>query len=138
MAEKYRAQRVGDRLSRFLDKARAATRTHGGHDVDRGDARQPRKPDHESHRQVWIARLAQDNQRQLSPETMQSHDRDVSNEEYDEYAKSQEMQTPCALPSVKDFYIPRKTSGNGWGHRYSRRNAERCEQEYDCRVAQLL
>src|ERR1035438_1798785 len=25
------------------------------------------------------------------------------------------MQTPCALPSVKDFYIPRKTSGNGWG-----------------------
>ena len=64
--------------------------------------------------------------------------RDVSDEEYDERAKSQEMQTPCALPSVKDFDIPRETSGDGWGHRYSRRNAERREQEYDCRVAQLL
>ena len=138
MAEKEGTQRVCDRLSGFLNEAGAATGTHGGHDVDRGDARQPRKPNHQSQRQVWIARLAQNNQRQLSPETMQSHDGDVSNEEYDECAKSQEMQTPCALPSVKDFYIPRKTSGNGWGHRYSRRNAERCEQEYDCRVAQLL
>jgi len=45
---------------------------------------------------------------------MQGHDRDVSDEEYDERAKSQEMQTPCALPSVKYFYIPRKASGNGW------------------------
>src|ERR1017187_1991384 len=48
------------------------------------------------------------------------------------------MQTPCALPSVKDPDIPRETSGDGWGHRHSRRNAERREQEYDCRVAQLL
>ena len=101
MAEKESAQRVCDRLSGFLNEAGAATRAHGGHDVDRGDARQPRKPDLESQRQVRIVRLAQNNQRQLSPETMQSHDRDVSNEEYDERAKSQEMQTPCALPSVK-------------------------------------
>src|SRR5579864_2025843 len=82
--------------------------------------------------------LSQNNQRQLAPETMKSHDRDVSDEEYDEGAKSQEMQTPCALPSVKDFDIPRKPSCYGWRHRYSRRYAERCEQEYDCRIAQLL
>src|ERR1700687_1067673 len=113
MSEKKRAQLIGNRLGSLLDKARAATRTHGGHDVDRGDARQPGKPDHQSQRQVWIARLAQNNQRQLSPETMQSHDGDVSNEEYDECAKSQEMQTPCALPSVKYFYIPRKTRTAG-------------------------
>ena len=68
---------------------------------------------------------------------MHSHDRDASDEEYDECAKSQEMQTPCGLPSVKDFDIPRETGGDGWGHRHSRRNAERLEQEYDCRVAQL-
>ena len=101
----------------------------------------PANPDSQTtraKRQLRIVRLSQNNQRQLSPETMQSHDRDVSDEEYDERAKSQEMQAPCALPSVKDFDIPRETSGDGWGHRYSGRNAERCEQEYDCRVAQLL
>src|ERR1035438_6384721 len=127
MAEEKSAQRVGDRLSRFLDKAWAATRTHGGHDVDRGDARQPREPDHESQRQVWIAGLAQNNKRQLSPETVQSHDRDVADEEHDKRAQRQKMQAPCALPSVKDLDIPRETGGNGWGHRYSRRNAERRE-----------
>ena len=52
--------------------------------------------------------------------------------------KSQEMQTPRALPSVKDFDVPRETRGDGGGHRYSRRDAERREQEYDGRVAQLL
>ena len=138
MAEEEGTQRVCDRLSGFLNEAGAATGTHCGHDVDRGDARQPSKPDHESRRQVWIACLAQNNQRQLSPETMQSHDCDVSDEEYEEGAKSQEMQASGALPSVKDFDIPRETTGNGWGHRYPCRNAERCEQEYDCRVAQLL
>ena len=70
MAETKCTQRVCDRLSGFLNEAGAATRTHGGHDVDRGDARQPSKPDHESQRQVWIVRLAQNNQRQLSPETI--------------------------------------------------------------------
>src|ERR1035437_7496527 len=94
-------------------------------------AGQPGQPDHKSKRQLRIVRLSQNNKRQLSPETMQSHDGDVSNEEYDECAKSQEMQTPCALPSVKDPDIPRETSGDGWGHRHSRRNAERREQEYD-------
>jgi hypothetical protein len=48
------------------------------------------------------------------------------------------MQTPCALPSVKDLDIPRETSGDGWGHRCSRRDAERCEQEYHSCIAQLL
>jgi len=62
---------------------------------------------------VWIVRLPQNNQRQLSPKAVQSHDRDVSNEEYDERAKSQEMQTSRALPSVKEFDIPRETSGKG-------------------------
>ena len=138
MAEKQCAQRIGDRLSGFLDKARAATRTHGCHDMDDHNAGQPGQPNHKSARQMRIVRLSQNNHCQLSPETMQSHDRDVSDEEHDERAKSQEMQTPCALPSVKDFDVPRETSGDGWGHRYSRRNAERREQEYDCRVAQLL
>jgi hypothetical protein len=55
----------------------------------------------------------QNNQRQLSPETMQSDHGDVSDEEYDERAKSQKMQTPCALPSVKDFDVPWETGGNG-------------------------
>jgi hypothetical protein len=62
----------------------------------------------------------------------------VAEEEYDERAKSHEMQAPGALPSMKDFDIRWETSGDGWGHRYSRRNAERREQEYDRRVAQLL
>ena len=48
------------------------------------------------------------------------------------------MKTPRNLPSVKDFDIPRETSGDGRRHRNSRRDAERREQEYDCRVAQLL
>ena len=130
MAEKQRAHRIGDRLGGFLDKARAAMRTHGCHDMDDHDAAQPGQPDDKSKRQLRIVGLPQNNHRQLCPETMQGHDRDVSDEEYDEGAKSQEMQTPCALPSVKDFDIPRKTSGDGWGHRYSRRNAERREQEY--------
>src|SRR5579859_1019542 len=80
----------------------------------------------------------QNNQRQLGPETVQSDDRDVPNEEYDERTKAQEMQTSGALTPVKEFYIPRETSGNGWGHCYSRRDTERSKQEYDCRVAQLL
>ena len=108
MAEEKCAQRIGDRLSGFLDEARTATRTHGCHGVDDHYAGQPRQPDHKSKRQLRIVRLSQNNQRQLSPKTMQSHDRDVSDEEYDECAKSQEMQAPCALPSVKDFDIPRK------------------------------
>ena len=62
----------------------------------------------------------------------------MTDEEQDERAKSQEMQTPRGLPSVKDFDVPRETGGDGGGHRYSRRDAERREQEYDCRVAQLL
>ena len=138
MAEKQCAHRIGDRLSSFLDKARAATRTHGCHDMDDHYAGQAGQPDHKSKRQLRIVRLPENNQRQLAPETMQRHDRDVPDEEYDEGAKSQEMQTPRALPPVKDFDIPRKTSGDGWGHRYSRRNAERCKQEYHCRIAQLL
>ena len=45
----------------------------------------------------------------------------------------------CRLaPPVKDFDVPRETGGDGGGHRYSCRDAERCEQEYDGRVAQLL
>jgi hypothetical protein len=40
---------------------------------------------------VWVVRLAQNNQCQLSPETVQSHDHDVSDEEYDERAKSKEV-----------------------------------------------
>jgi hypothetical protein len=47
----------------------------------------------------------------------------VSNEEYHERAKSQEMQTPCALPSVRGFDIPREASGNGRRQRYTRGNA---------------
>src|ERR1700693_5512885 len=138
MTEKQRAHRIGDRLGGSLDKARAATRTHGCHGMDNNYARQPEQPDHKSQRQLRVVRLSQNDQRQLAPEAMQSHDRDVSDEEYDEGAKSQEMQTPCTLPSVEDFDIPRKTSGDGWGHRYSRRNAQRCKQEYHCCIAQLL
>src|SRR5579872_705771 len=138
MAEEQCAHRIGDRLSGFLDKARAAARTHSCHGMDEHYARQPGQPDHKSELQLRIMRLSQNNQRQLAPKTMQSHDRDVSDEKYRERAKSQEMQTPRALPSVKDFDIPWETSGDRRGHRYSRRNAERCEQEYDCRVAQLL
>jgi hypothetical protein len=37
-----------------------------------------------------LVRLSQDDKRQLSPETMQRHDRDVSGEEYEKGAKSQE------------------------------------------------
>src|SRR5579864_3448134 len=138
MAEKECAHRIGDRLSSFLDKSRAAARTHGCHDMDDYYAGQPGQPDHKSQSQLRIVRLSQNNQRQFAPETMQGYDRDVPDEEYDEGAKSQEMQTPCALPSVEDLDIPRKTSGDGRGHRYSRRDAERCKQEYDCRIAQLL
>src|SRR5579862_4655530 len=138
MTEKECAHRIGDRLSGFLDKARAATRTHGCYSMDDHYAGQPGEPNHKSQRQLRIVRLSQNNQRQLAPETMQSHDRDVSNEEYDEGAKSQEMQTPCALPSVKDLDIPWKTSGDSRGHGNSRRNAERCKQEYHCGIAQLL
>src|SRR5579864_6032617 len=138
MPEKECAQRIGDRLRGPLDEARAATRTHSCHGMDGYYAGEPGQPGHESQRQLRIVRLSQNNHRQLAPETMQSHDRNVSDEEHDEGAKSQEMQTPCALPSVEDLDIPRKTSGDGRGHRYSRRNAERCKQEYHCRIAQLL
>ena len=69
---------------------------------------------------------------------MQSYHRDVSDEEYDERAQGEEMEAPCALPSVKDFDEPREASGDRWGHRHSGGNAERREQEYDRRVAQLL
>ena len=44
---------------------------------------------------------------------MQEHERDMTDEEQDERAKSQEMQTSRALPSVKEFDIPRETSGKG-------------------------
>src|SRR5579863_3016054 len=138
MTEEKGAKRVCDRLSCFLNEARMVARAHGGQDVDRGDARQPGKPDDESQRQVWVVCLSQNNQRQLSSKTMQSHNCDVSDEEYDEGAKGQEMQTPCALTSVKKFDVRWKTSGDGGGHRHPGGDAERCEQEYDCRVAQLL
>ena len=106
--------------------------------MDHNYAGQTGQPDDKGKHQLWIVGLPENDHRQLRPETMQGHDRDVSDEEYDEGAKSQEMQTACALPSMKDFDIPRKPSGDGWRHRYSRRYAERCEQEYDCRIAQLL
>jgi hypothetical protein len=106
--------------------------------MDRHDARQPREPDYKRKRQLWILCLPQNNHRQFGPETVQSHDRDVPEEEYYECAKGQEMQTPGTLPPMKDFDIPWETSGDGWGHRYPRRNAERRQQEYDSRVAQLL
>ena len=106
--------------------------------MDNHYAGQPGQPDDKSKRQMRAVGFPKNNQRQLSPETMQSHDRDVSDEEYDERAKSQKMQTPCALPSVKDFDVPRKTGGNGWGHRYPGHDTERREHEYDCRIAQLL
>src|SRR5579863_1742022 len=127
MTEEKRAKRVCDRLSCFLNHAGMVTRAQGGQNVDRGDARQPGKPDHESQRQAGVVRLSQNNQRQLSSKTMQSHDCDVSDEEYDEAAKSQEMETPCALPSVKEFEVSWKTSGDGGGHRHTGRDAERCE-----------
>src|SRR5579872_3975410 len=85
-----------------------------------------------------IVRFTQNNQCQLSPETMQSHDCHVADEEYNEPAKSEKMQAPRALPSVKDSDIPRETSGDGRGHRYPGRNTKRREHEYDCGVAQLL
>ena len=138
MAEEKCAQRVCDRLRGFLDEAGAPTRTNGGQDVDRQDARQPGQRDHKSKRELRIVRLSQNNQRQLSPETVQGHDCDVSDEEYDERAQGEEMEASCALPSVKDFDEPREASGDRWGHRHSGGNAERREQEYDCRVAQLL
>src|SRR5579859_4236612 len=138
MTEEKCAKRVCDRLNRFLNDAGAATRAHGGQDVDGGDARQPGEPDDESQRQVRVVCLSQNNQGQLSLKTMQSHNCDVSDEEYDEGAKGQEMQTPCALTSVKEFDVGWKTSGDGGGHRHPGGDAERCEQEYDRRVAQLL
>src|SRR5579872_625693 len=133
MTEKECADRISDGLRDFLDKARAATRTHGCQGMDDYYAGQTGQPDHQGKRQLRIVRLTQNNQRQLAAETMQSHDRDVPDEEYDEGAKSQEMQTSRALPSVKHFDVPRKTSGDGRGHRYSRGNAERCKQEYQDR-----
>ena len=94
--------------------------------MDDQDAGEPKQPDHKSKRQLRIVRLSQYNQRQLSPEAVNSHDGDVGDEEYGEGAKSEEMQAPCALPPVKDFDIPRETSGDGWGHRYPGRDTERC------------
>src|ERR1035438_9776177 len=138
VAEEQGAHRIGDQLSGFLDKARATTRTHGCHSMDDHYAGQAGQPDHKSKRQLRIVRLSQHNQRQLAPETMKSHNRDVPDEEYDEGAKSQEMQTARGLTPMKDFDIPREASGDGWGHCYSRRYAERCKQEYHCRIAQLL
>jgi hypothetical protein len=62
----------------------------------------------------------------------------MTDEEQDERAQSQEMQTPRGLPSVKDFDVPRETGSEGGGHRKARCHAERREEEYDGRVAQLL
>src|SRR5579863_3971687 len=127
MTEEKGAKGVCDRLNRFLNDAGMAMRAHGGQNVDRDDACQPGKPDDESQRQVWVVRLSQNNQRQLSSKTMQRHDCDVSDEEYDEGAKGQEMQTPCALTSVKEFDVSWKTSGDGGGHRHAGCDAKRCE-----------
>src|ERR1700689_3418266 len=85
-----------------------------------------------------IVCFPQNNYRQPFAKTVQDHERDMTDEEQDERAKSQEMQAPCTLPSVKDFDVPREAAGDGGGHCYPCRHAERCEQEYDCRVTQLL
>jgi hypothetical protein len=82
-----------------------------------------------------MVRLPQNYQCQPSPEAVNSHYGDVADKECNECAQCQEMQAPCALPPAKDLDIPRETSGDGRGHRYSRRNAERREQEYHRRVA---
>ena len=97
----------------------------------------PGQPDDQSARQVRTVRFPQDNHRQPFAETVQDHERDMTDEEQDERAKSQEMQTPRGLPPVKDFDIPRETGGDGGGHRDAGRNAERREQEYDGRVASV-
>ena len=135
MAEQQSAQWISDRLSRSLHKARAPARINCYYDMDGHYPGQPGKPDRQSPTQIRIVRFPQDNQRQSFSEAVNRNNGDVADEEHDERAQRQKMQAPCALPSVKDPDIPRETSGNGWGHRYSRGNAERREQEYDCCIA---
>ena len=113
MAEKQCAQRIGNRLRGVLDKVRAAVRAHRCDDMDDHDAGQPGQPDDQGARQVRSVRLPQDDHRQSFAETVQDHERDVTDEEQDESAKSQEMQAPRCLPPVKDFDVPREARGDG-------------------------
>src|SRR5580692_12484443 len=50
VAEKQCADRIGDRLSSFLDEAWAAARTYGCHHVDDDYPGQAGQPDHKSKR----------------------------------------------------------------------------------------
>ena len=131
MAEQQSAQWIGDRLSRSLHQARTPARINCYYDMDGHCPDQTPEPDRQRPIQIRIVRFPQDNQRQSLSKAVNRNDGDVADEEHDERAQRQKMQAPCALPSVKDLDLPRETSGNGWRHRYSRRNAERREQEYD-------
>src|ERR1019366_8501509 len=131
MAEQQSAQWIVNRLSCSLHNARTSARINCYYDVDGHYPGQTGEPDRQRQTQLRIVRFPQDNQRQSLSKAVNRNDGDVADEEHDERAQRQKMQASCALPSVKDLDIPRETSGNGWGHRYSRRNAERREQEYD-------
>ena len=69
--------------------------------MDAEDAGKAGQPDEQSACQMRSVRFPQYDHRQPVAKTVQDHQRDMADEEQDERAKGQEMQTAGGLPPVK-------------------------------------